>query len=440
MFFSRTLQRMRRGLAFAGMVCFLARSLTAQTPAAAVDALTLEQAVTEALDHNLGLLAERYNLSLAQARILTARLRPNPLFALSGDHLPFAGTKYTSANGAGPPEYAVRTDFILERGEKRRARIAVAEGARAVAGLQLLNAVRTTVLDVQSALVDLLLAKDSLRLAQENLATLNEIVRVNTVRVKGGDVSEVELLRAQVAALQFENQVRQAETRLATTRARLQVLLGRTRPARPFDVTGELRRPTAPLTEQILQEAAREQRPDLLALVRDQARSQAELRNQLAIGIVDYTVGAEFRRQNGLAGKGNSLGLFFQTNLPVFNRNQGEIERATQEQRQIEAKIRALQATVESEVEIAFLTYANARAAVEKIESSMLARARDVRSIIEYSYKRGEASFVEFLDAQRAYNDTIQSYNEARAEIARALYTIDAATGENVAGQKAVRP
>src|SRR5262249_34182330 len=159
--------------------------------------------------------------------------------------------------------------------------------------------------------VDLLAAKDSLHLAQENLATLNEIVRVNTTRVKDGDVSEVELLRAQVASLQFENQLHQAETRVSTARAKLQALLGRTSAARRFDIAGELRRATAPLSEQSLMQTARLQRPDLLALFRDQARSLYEVRNQVALGKVDYTVGSEFRRQQGVAGTGNSLGFFF---------------------------------------------------------------------------------------------------------------------------------
>ena len=45
---------------------------------------------------------------------------------------------------------------------------------------------------------------------------------------------------------------------------------------------------------------------------------------------------------------------------------------------------------------------------------------------MEYSYRRGEATLVEFLDAQRAFNDTVQSYNAARADYARSLYGIDA--------------
>ena len=60
----------------------------------------------------------------------------------------------------------------------------------------------------------------------------------------------------------------------------------------------------------------------------------------------------------------------------------------------------------------------------------MLSEARDVRTTTEYSYRRGEASFVEFLDAVRAFNDTMQSYNEARADYARSLYALDAIAGK----------
>ena len=162
----------------------------------------------------------------------------------------------------------------------------------------------------------------------------------------------------------------------------------------------------------MLREQAIQLRPDLQAIVLDQARSAAELRLQIAQGKVDYTIGSEARRQQGVAGKGSSLGFFFSTSLPVFNRNEGEIERARQEQRQIAARYLAVQATVESEVDTAYAQYEIARTTVERIESTMLQKARDVREITEYSYRRGEATFVEFLDATRAYNETIQSYNE----------------------------
>jgi cobalt-zinc-cadmium efflux system outer membrane protein len=396
--------------------------------------LTIDQGVAEALEKNLGLLAERYNLTIADARIVTARLRPNPVLTLNADTLDLLGTGFNpQTNAGGPSNYGIRTDFLLERGGKRKARIALAEDSRAVAQLQLLNTVRGIVLDVQSSFVDLQSAKDSLRLAQENLQTLHDIVDINEKRVKNGDLAEVELLRAQVAELQFENSVRQAELRVKTAKAKLQILLGRIRNARPFDIVGELRRDSAVSGQEALLTQARQMRPDLLGLVRDQARSQAEIRNQLALGKVDYTIGSQYLRQADTA-HANTLGFFFQTNIPIFNRNQGEIERARQEQRQIEARILAMEATVENDVEIAYQRYATAQSTLEKIERTMVGKARDVRSITEFSYKRGEATFVEFLDAQRAYNDTMQAHNDARADFARSLYGIDAAIGTQASG------
>jgi cobalt-zinc-cadmium efflux system outer membrane protein len=118
--------------------------------------------------------------------------------------------------------------------------------------------------------------------------------------------------------------------------------------------------------------------------------------------------------------------------LPFFNRNQGEIERARQQALQGEARIHALETDIRTEVENAYLQCSTARDLLANIERDMLAQAREVRDTTDYSYRRGEASFVEFLDAQRAFNDTMQSYNEARAEFVRSVYLIDSITGKVV--------
>jgi cobalt-zinc-cadmium efflux system outer membrane protein len=116
------------------------------------DRLTIEQAVAEAVDKNLDLIAERYNLSIADARIVTARPRPNPVVGIGGDHLDLLGTGFnTATNNGGPTEYSVRTDFVLESGGKRQVRIAAAEGNRAVAQLQLLHTLLLSGNDTQDS-------------------------------------------------------------------------------------------------------------------------------------------------------------------------------------------------------------------------------------------------------------------------------------------------
>jgi len=395
------------------------------------DQVTIDQAVKEAVDKNLGLLAERYNVSIAEARIITARLRPNPVLTADFDYLDILGTGFSKENAAGPSEGSVRTDFILERGGKRERRIEVAENGRLVAQLQLLNSTRTLLLDVQSAFVDVLLAKESLALARENLTAFDSIVTVNTERVRTGDLAKVELVRSQVAALQFRNAVRQAESKLRIASNRLQSLMGRTTLSPAFDAIGDLRREAGPMTVGEVRTRALELRPDLQALARDQARSQADIRLQIAQGKVDYTLGTQFHRQFH-NGQGSALGVFVSVPLPIFNRNQGEIERARREEQQIQLRIRALQAEIGAEVQNAYQQYSVAKDLLESFENNMLAEARGVRDTTEYSYRRGEASFVELLDAQRAFNDTMQGFSEARAEYARSLYLIDSISGKAV--------
>jgi cobalt-zinc-cadmium efflux system outer membrane protein len=407
----------------------LAWCVLAATSALADEKITLEQALAEALEKNLSLLAERVNISIAEARLITARLRPNPVLSAGGDHLDLLGTGFNEINNAGPEEFNLRTDFTIERGGKRSSRIAVAQHALGVAELEFLNAVRGLRLEVQSAFVEALLARHRVELARQNLEALNRIVEVNQVRWRAGDVAEVELIRSRVAALQQANALRRAELDLRTVLIRLQTLMGRARPAPDFDVLGELRRETrvAPLEEWL--KIALENRPDLLALRRAVQRSAAELQLELARAKPDLTLGSEYRRQQGLAGTGNMLGFFVQIPLPVFDRNQGEIARAREELRQAELRVRALEASIRAEVESAYRQWQSSRESLEQIETAMLAQAREVRDITEYAYRRGEASLLEFLDAQRAFNETMQAYYEARAEYARSLYLLESSAG-----------
>jgi len=80
------------------------------------------------------------------------------------------------------------------------------------------------------------------------IEAFESIVNVNSDRVRTGDLAKVELVRSQVAALQFRNAVRQAESKLRVANNRLQSLMGRRALSATFDVAGDLRRDTGLVT------------------------------------------------------------------------------------------------------------------------------------------------------------------------------------------------
>ena len=257
---------------------------------------------------------------------------------------------------------------------------------------------------------------------------------INEARLRSGDLSQLELDRSRVASLQYRASVQQAQLQLDQAKTRLQLLMGRKLRSPGFDVVGDLRRESIPDTEVDIAKRALVGRPDYLAGQQSQIRSQADLKLQLANGKVDYSVGTEFTRQSAWGVSGNSVGLYFSMPLAVFNKNQGEIARARREIDLAGAQKNALEASIVTEVEQAYRQYSVSRQLLTIVETDMLSKAKSVRDITEYSYRRGEASLIEFLDAQRAFNDATQTFNDARASFARSLYLIDTVSGATVNG------
>ena len=85
-----------------------AGQLAAQT----VPAVTLEQAIEEALAHNLDLAADRQSLGIAEARQITAGLKPNPILTLQGQTLALLGTHFIAASPAGPNHFNGHIDYV----------------------------------------------------------------------------------------------------------------------------------------------------------------------------------------------------------------------------------------------------------------------------------------------------------------------------------------
>ncbi|MGB8221357.1 MAG: TolC family protein [Polyangiales bacterium] len=420
----------------AGLVLFVSLTLanSARADRAASELMTIDEAVAVALEHNLDLLAIRYEVDIAAARIVTARILNNPYVSAGFDYLDLLGSdfKNNAATGAGPSETNVRLDYPVELGGKRRKRIAYAKADRTVSELLLLNSVRELRYAVQAACVQVLLKEALLDLGRKDLSIFEGIVDINEARVRSGDLAEAELMRTQLAARERANIVRLTQLSVRLARLQLQVLLGRYANGSLVDVSGPLTRD--PLDhadfDTVLTEAL-DQRPDVRALAAAEIRSDADVQLQRALGWINMNVGVQFHHQYGYA-DAKALGFFVAIPLPFFDRNQGDIQRARQTLEQSLAETKAFRASVDREVADALSEYAVARELLEAIEGGMIKEAHDVRETSEYAYRRGEISFVEFLDAQRAFNETMRSYEEALASYALARYRIDYVTARSV--------
>jgi len=249
--------------------------------------LTLPQAVAEAVSNNLDLAAQRLILPVAEARAITARLRPNPVLTVSGQSLNLLGANFSPNTPLGPNQTNIHTDFPIERGGKRQSRVVLAREQKNLAELEVRELMRQVIVAVHNAFVDVQQAKALLQLAKENLQSLQGVVTINEARLKNGDLAEVELERSRLAALQSQARVEQAQLQLEQAKIQLQLLIGRKQTAPDFEIAGDLRADAPAFHPTQLSELALSRRPDYLLTVQSQATSRADLKLQIANGRVD---------------------------------------------------------------------------------------------------------------------------------------------------------
>ena len=408
-----------------------ARGQDGATPPAAppVSRLTMDEAVRLAIDRNQALRVQRLTIDLSKADEVTAALRPNPTFSFTGSSLPvFSPSQLNFSTFRDTVTYDAGIGYTFERGGKRAKRTSVAQDTTTVTEKNVLDAERQVRFQTEQAFIDVLLAKSTEQLAQDNLKSFQQVVDVNRQRVTSGDLAEGDFLPVKLQQLQFETDVSAAEVALVQARAALRQLVGYDTVAEDVDVVGELAYHPYNVSLDALRVEALASRPDLQAaqagvkLAEDQAALERGNRARDITGGADYTK----------TGPSNTIGLGVSFDLPFFDRNQGNIAHADVAVRQATEAEAGARFGVVTDVVTAFAAYQTSEKVVKLYESGYLDQSKQSLDISTYAYQRGAASLLTLLDAERTYRSTQLAYRQALAAFLSSVEQINFVVGKQV--------
>lgn len=389
-----------------------AGGVAAQTPRTTV---SLDDAVQLALQRNATLRAKEVELQATRANEITAGLRPNPTASYLVEQI--------FANGT--PQHTATLGQTIETGGKRRRRIESARAATRVTAFELADVQRQTVFQVKKSFTDILVAQATLTLAMENLKTIDELEKLQRLRAERGDISELELARIQVQRFAFERDA--ADARQATRAAAiiLRATVGPEALAEDFTVAGDLDFTEVVLDRTTLFRLTLDNRPDIRAAQATQDKARADVNLARANAWWDVTPQIEYQR----IGPDNTLGVGVSLPIRIFDRNQGEIERTRAEVLRSRALREAIAIQALSEVETAIAAAQSEREKVLRLRDLYLPKARQARDTVEYAYRRGGLSLLDFLDAERAFRETALEQIKSLGNYRTALDQLEAAVG-----------
>jgi outer membrane protein, heavy metal efflux system len=416
-----------RSLLVASIGVILAMATAIPARAQSVPArVTLEQAIELALQHNPALLAERTLILQNQAQEITANLRPNPTFGADAQFLPFFNpSNFTSTYFDSGAQFDLGVGYLFERGRKRQNRLAAAKDQTAVTQAQVLDFERTLTFSVGQQFIAVLLAQSTLDLADQDVKSFQQTVDIGQAQYKAGAISEGDFLMIKLQLLQFQSDVFMAKLAKVQALSALRQQIGFSAVPENFDVEGELTYQPVHGGEDDLKALALRTRTDLIAAQRGVTAAMSAEKLAEANGKVDVTGTLNYTH----VGDVNSLSAFINVPIPIFNKNQGEIARTKAVITQSQALSTSASEQVLSDVVAAYEGLHTNDKIIQLYQSGYLDDSKTSRDISEYAYRRGAASLLDFLDAERTYRAAQLAYRQALASYMTILEQLREAVG-----------
>jgi len=372
--------------------------------------IDLEQAIQLALAHNHALKAAQTLIDQSRAEQITAAIRPNPVFTYDDLFVPvFSPSQLNSSTLDNVTEFDAGLSYTFERGGKRRARIRAARDQTAVTRSQVADNERTLAFNVAQQFVAVLQAESTLRFAKQDLESFQKTVNLSEDRLKAGDMSQADYLKIKLQLLQFQTDVSSAQVALVQALASLRALLGYDAVPANYDVAGELAYTPLHLNKEDLQAIALGRRPDLRAAQQGVTAADSQHDLAKANGKRNLTTAWTYSHVSAV----NSLGFTASIELPIFDRNQGEIARTHYATTQAQENRTVAEETVMTDVSNAYEAFRTADEVARLYESGYLKNAQDSRDISEFAYAHGAANLLDLLDAERSYRATQLAYRQA---------------------------
>ncbi|MFZ6649345.1 TolC family protein [Undibacterium sp. TJN25] len=397
--------------------------------------------------NNLDLQQQRETVVSAQAGVSIAGVRPDPQFTagidskeLYGPNKPNAGT--TTIAGLA---------FTIETAGKRDARIRAAESNVRLADATADAFRRQLLADSATAFIEACRSSAALQRHETSLGAMRDIVRANEIRFKAGDIGKLELVQSKVEADRFGTDVVSARADASAAQTALSVFLGQ-----PYqqilgsspDCQFQQNRPdtqeqTAAGLDGMVQKAL-ENREDVLLAKSGIANAGDNISLARANRSVDPVINVGIKNtpriypafdaagnpSNTPAEHSNSLGLTVTIPIPLSRLQSGELVQAQSALTQAQLQMRSVRLKAEAEVRSTYVQYQAATQNLYSYQQHVLADAESMLAGVRLSYRKGSASLLDLLNAQRTADDVYLAYLQALSNWANASVKLQQSTGK----------
>ena len=392
--------------------------------------LTLKEAEQRFLERNLSLIAERYNIDMAQAQVLQAKLFENPVISLEQNVYNRLHGKYFDFGKEG--EAVVEIEQVIHLAGQRNKQVRLEKINKEIAEYQFEEVMRTLRQELNEKFVEVYFLSKSIAIYEKEVNSLQALLGGMKIQQEKGNISLMEISRLESMLFSLRKEKNERENDLLTTRGELNLLLNL-----PEDTQVQLS-----LDEEVLQQLDLSQLSfaDLKAIINERpdqkiARStvnasRANLKLQKSMAFPEFSVKGNYDRVGNFINDYFAIGVSL--SVPIFNRNQGNIKAARFSIQQ--AGVQQEYAANRADMEL-FTAYTSLEKATQLYQSTNMDLERNFEKLItgvNENFTRKNISLLEFIDYYDSYKETCIQLYEIKKNVFLAMENLNTVVGQNV--------
>ena len=392
--------------------------------------LTLKEAEQRFLERNLSLIAERYNIDMAQAQVLQAKLFENPVISLEQNVYNRLNGKYFDFGKEG--EAVVEIEQVIHLAGQRNKPVRLEKINKEIAEYQFEEVMRTLRQELNEKFVEVYFLSKSIAIYEKEVNSLQVLLGGMKIQQEKGNISLMEISRLESMLFSLRKEKNERESDLLTTRGELNLLLNL-----PEDTHVQLS-----LDEEVLQQLDLSQLSfaDLKAIINERpdqkiARStvnasRANLKLQKSMAFPEFSVKGNYDRVGNFINDYFAIGVSL--SVPIFNRNQGNIKAARFSIQQ--AGVQQEYAANRADMEL-FTAYTSLEKATQLYQSTNMDLERNFEKLItgvNENFTRKNISLLEFIDYYDSYKETCIQLYEIKKNVFLAMENLNTVVGQNV--------
>jgi outer membrane protein, heavy metal efflux system len=374
--------------------------------------LTLKEAEEELQKNNLLLLAEQYNIPIAEAAVIQAKIWELPY--VSGEFNAINPQNKSVLNVGGKGQKGLAVQQLIYLGGKKKNEVAFAKSNIGIAELQFEQLIRNLKYELAQTFYEVYYDNQKITAIENQLAKLETLYGYYEKQVSNGNIPLKEVVRLQSLILDLKNEKNALLTSTIEAQQTLALLTGVTETIVPSvnEIQLVSKFQNTEVSKDSILTYALQNNLDYLTAKKISESQELLLQWQKSLNTPDLTAGLAYDQRGGAFQ--NQINLTFGMPIPLWNKNKGNIKIAETQVKQTQANIEYKKFELETKVDAFWKLYVMNQNQLNSIQQSTTKNLEAVYDGVVSNFQKRNISMLEFTDFMESYNQTTLQINEIK--------------------------